>query len=151
LLADHETFMGLAQALPMPLWLRAKDGKLKWANRAYADAVEVADPAAAVREGREMLGTQAREAMHLGHLAQPVFAQTLSAVVRGDRRLFAVTEYAGDLGTAGLAADRSEIETVRVEYEHTLRSHSDTLDQLTTAVAIFDAEEKLCFFNQAFQ
>lgn len=151
LLTDHETFMGLAEALPMPLWLRAPEGRLKWVNRAYADAVEAADPAAAIREGREMLGTQAREAVHLSHLAQPVFSQTLSAVVRGDRRLFAVTEYAGRAGMAGLAADRSEIETVRAEYEHTLRSHSDTLDQLTTAVAIFDAEEKLRFFNQAFQ
>ncbi|MGN6766193.1 MAG: ATP-binding protein [Rhizobiaceae bacterium] len=151
LLADHETFMGLAEALPMPLWLRASDGKLKWVNRAYAGAVEVFDSAAAIREGREMLGTQAREAMHLSHLAHPVFAQTLSAVVRGDRKLFAVTEYAGKCGAAGLAADRSEIEAVRAEYEHALRSHSDTLDQLTTAVAIFDAEEKLRFFNQAFQ
>jgi signal transduction histidine kinase len=32
-----------------------------------------------------------------------------------------------------------------------LRGHSDTLDQLTTAVAIFDAGEKLRFYNQAFQ
>ncbi len=31
------------------------------------------------------------------------------------------------------------------------RSHADTLDQLTTAVAIFDEHEKLRFFNQAFQ
>jgi signal transduction histidine kinase len=151
LLADHETFMGLIEALPMPLWLRAPEGKLKWVNRAYAGAVEAPDPAAAIREGREMLGTQAREAMHLSHLAHPVFSQTLSAVVGGDRRLFAVTEYAGKAGSAGLAADRSEIEAVRAEYEHTLRSHSDTLDQLTTAVAIFDAGEKLRFYNQAFQ
>jgi signal transduction histidine kinase len=151
LLADHETFIGLVEALPMPLWLRAPDGKLKWVNRAYAETVEASDPAAAIREGREMLGTQARETMHLNHLAHPVFAQTLSAVVRGDRKLFAVTEYAGKAGAAGLAADRSEIEAVRAEYEHTLRGHSDTLDQLTTAVAIFDTEQKLRFFNQAFQ
>ena len=32
-----------------------------------------------------------------------------------------------------------------------MRSHAETLDQLTTAVAIFDAKEKLRFFNQAFQ
>ncbi len=32
-----------------------------------------------------------------------------------------------------------------------MRSHADTLDQLTTAVAIFDSSEKLRFFNQAFQ
>ncbi|TIX03021.1 MAG: alkaline phosphatase, partial [Mesorhizobium sp.] len=31
------------------------------------------------------------------------------------------------------------------------RSHADTLDQLNTAVAFFDANEKLRFFNQAFQ
>ena len=42
-------------------------------------------------------------------------------------------------------------ETVREEFERAVRSHADTLDRLTTAVAIFDAKEKLRFFNQAFQ
>ncbi|TIT05262.1 MAG: alkaline phosphatase, partial [Mesorhizobium sp.] len=45
----------------------------------------------------------------------------------------------------------SATETIRGEYERTVRSHADTLDQLNTAVAIFDANEKLRFFNQAFQ
>ena len=45
----------------------------------------------------------------------------------------------------------SAIEAIREEYERTVRSHADTLDQLTTAVAIFDSSEKLRFFNQAFQ
>jgi signal transduction histidine kinase len=50
-----------------------------------------------------------------------------------------------------MAVDASEMEALRSEFERTVRSHADTLDQLTTAVAIFDAEEKLRFFNQAFQ
>ncbi len=45
----------------------------------------------------------------------------------------------------------SDVEAIREEHERTVRSHADTLDQLTTAVAIFDADEKLRFFNQAFQ
>ncbi len=40
---------------------------------------------------------------------------------------------------------------VREDFERTVRSHADTLDQLTTAVAIFDTRRSLRFFNQAFQ
>ena len=35
----------------------AADGRLKWVNRAYAAAVEAADPEAAIRDGKEFLGT----------------------------------------------------------------------------------------------
>ncbi len=50
--------------------------------------------------------------MNLSHLTQPAFSQTLSTVIGGDRQLLAVTEFAGAAGSAGIAADRSEIETV---------------------------------------
>jgi signal transduction histidine kinase len=151
LAAAHETMLGLLDALNMPFWIRAKDGRLKWVNRAYAAATEAADAEAAVREGKELLGTQAREAIDRQHGANPVFQQPLSTVIAGDRRLFAVTDFAGPEGSAGIAVDKSEIEAVRAEYERMVRSHADTLDQLTTAVAIFDEHEKLRFFNQAFQ
>jgi signal transduction histidine kinase len=72
-------------------------------------------------------------------------------VVGGDRRVFAVTDFGGGEGSAGLALDTSEADALKREYERALRSHSDTLDQLTTAVAIFDADQKLRFHNQAFQ
>jgi signal transduction histidine kinase len=65
--------------------------------------------------------------------------------------VFAVTDFAAAEGSAGIAVDTSEIAAVRAEYERTVQSHADTLDQLTTAVAIFDDHEKLRFFNQAFQ
>ena len=151
LAASHEIMLGLIDALNMPFWIRAKDGQLKWVNRAYAAAAEAADAEAAVREGKELLGTQARDAIDREHRALPVFDQSLSTVIAGDRRLFAVTDFAGTEGSAGIAVDKSEIETIRAEYERMVRSHADTLDQLTTAVAIFDEHEKLRFFNQAFQ
>ena len=43
LAANHETMLGLIDALNMPFWIRAKDGRLKWVNRAYAAAVEASD------------------------------------------------------------------------------------------------------------
>ena len=82
----------------------------------------------------------------------PVFEQTLSTVIEGDRRMFAVTDFAGADGSAGIACDTSAIETdPRANMSARVRSHADTLDQLNTAVAIFDTDEKLRFFNQAFQ
>ncbi len=149
--ADHDILLGLLDALKMPSWLRAADGRLRWVNRAYAEAVEAADGEAALREGKEFLGGQARETIAQQHKAKPVFAQTLSTVIGGDRHMFAVTDFAASGGSAGLACDVSAIEAVREEYGRTVRSHADTLDQLNTAVATFDAGQKLRFFNQAFQ
>jgi len=148
---EHETLRGLLDALKMPVWLRAADGRLKWVNRAYVAAVEAPGAEAVLHEGREFLGSQAREAIAASHGARPVFEQTLSTVIEGDRRMFSVVDYAGAEGSAGLASDVSTTEAIRAEYERTVRSHADTLDQLNTAVAIFDEAEKLRFFNQAFQ
>ncbi|TIL24419.1 MAG: PAS domain-containing protein [Mesorhizobium sp.] len=151
LATDYDTMLGLLDALSMPSWLRTADGRLKWVNRAYANAVEAENAEAAVRDAKEFLGGQARDAIAAQHKSHPVFEQALSTVIEGDRRMFAVTDFAGADGSAGLACDTSGIEIIRNEYERTVRSHADTLDQLNTAVAIFDTDEKLRFFNQAFQ
>jgi len=149
--ADHENMLGLIDALKMPFWVRSAEGRLKWVNRAYAEAVEAPTPEAALHEGKEFLGTLSRETIATHHAKRPVFEDKVSTVIAGDRRVFTVTDFAGSDGSAGIAADTSALEAVREEYERTVRSHADTLDQLNTAVAIFDPQEKLRFFNQAFQ
>ena len=151
LAADYDNMIGLVDALKMPFWLRSADGRLRWVNRAYAEAVEAVTPEAVLREGKEFLGTPAREAIAQKHATHQLFEQTLSTVIGGDRKMFAVTDFAGPEGAAGIAVDMSGIEAIREEYERAVRSHADTLDQLNTAVAIFDDQEKLRFFNQAFQ
>lgn len=149
--ADHDTLIGLVEALDMPFWLRSADGALAWVNSAYARAVEATDIAAALREGRELLGSQAREQIVRRHQVAPVFEQTVSTVVEGDRRTFRVTSHADGEGEAGIAVDTSAVDAIRTEFERVVRSHADTLDQLNTAVATFDERQKLSFYNQAFQ
>ncbi|MHA6687069.1 sensor histidine kinase [Mesorhizobium sp. A556] len=148
---DNDTMLGLFSALKMPVWMRTAAGRLKWVNRAYAQAVEAEDSGTAVREEKEFLGGQAREAIAEQQKLRPVFEQALSTVIEGDRRIYAVTDFNGPYGSAGLASDTSAVEAIHREYERTVRSHADTLDQLNTAVATFDTDEKLRFFNQAFQ
>src|SRR5690606_2641626 len=112
---------------------------------------EAADAPSAMDAGLELLGTTAREQIARDHLASPVFSGSLSTVIGGDRRVFTVTDFSGPEGSAGLAADISEIEAMQAERQRLERGHAETLDRLNTAVVIFDANQDLRFFNQAFQ
>ena len=55
--------------LPAPFWLRDGRGKLEWVNKAYARLVEAGSPEAVLREERELLSENAREAVARHHLA----------------------------------------------------------------------------------
>lgn len=151
LVADHQNLLGLINALDMPFWLRDRAGRLKWVNEAYARAVEAESPGAAVRDGLEFLPTPTRDSLAQQHLNDTIFRDQVTTVVGGDRRVYSVTDFARTEGSAGIALDTSDLDGLKREFESTVRSHADTLDQLTTAVAIFDAEQKLKFYNQAFQ
>lgn len=144
------TLRGLLDRLDIPVWMRGGDGHLNWVNAAYARNVEASDAPAAVGEARELLGTLARQRIDRER-GQGAFHDRLSTVVKGDRRVFDVTDFAGLAGSAGIALDVTEIEAVRAELKRTIDSHAETLDHLNTAVAIFDPQMRLRFHNQAFQ
>ena len=110
------------------------------------------DADAALRDGKEFLGSQARDADRRSSMRQPRSSsrryrrcQRRPAHVRRHRFRQAATARPASPSTS------ATIEAIREEHERTVRSHADTLDQLTTAVAIFDADQRLRFFNQAFQ
>ncbi|MBV2142063.1 PAS-domain containing protein [Falsochrobactrum sp. TDYN1] len=140
----------LLDRLDQPAWVRDGNGRIDWVNGAYARAVDAVDGTQAVAEGRELFGAQARQRLERNRFAEPDLHEQLPTVVRGDRRVFDVTDVSAEAGSAGLGFDLSEVEQMREELSRTLKSHAETLDQLSTAVAIFDPEMKLQFFNQAF-
>lgn len=149
--SDMENVMGLLAGVEMPVWIRGSDGRLRWVNQAYARAVEIESPQMALAESAELFGTTAREDMMRHHAREPLFSGPVTTVVGGDRHVFKVTEASGDGASVGLAIDATKLEAVREQQVRMSRSHADTLDQLTTAVATFDAKQKLRFYNQAFQ
>jgi len=149
--AHHENLLRLANELEAPLWLRDQNGRLSWVNRAYARAVEAVNPESAVNEGRELLPSTAREPIAEKVRQGEAAKMPVSAVVGGERKVYEVMAVAGPEGSAGIANDASELEALRREFESLARSHADTLDKLTTAVVTFDADQKLKFYNQAFQ
>ena len=67
LLKQHFTAVEtLLQKLPMPVWLRNEEGKLSWANLAYANAVETETPRKAVEENIDLIDPELREKIHNG-------------------------------------------------------------------------------------
>jgi signal transduction histidine kinase len=150
LLTSLDLFQNMLDVIDMPVWLRDSEGQLRWVNEAYAEAVEGTDRQDAIARKLELLGTATRERIRMSITPERPFLEKVSTVIRGHRRFLEVADVKTAEGQAGLALDVSEIEDVREELKRTLRSHSEMLDQLGTPVAIFDREQRLQFFNQAF-
>ncbi|PHP68959.1 alkaline phosphatase [Zhengella mangrovi] len=151
MMAEFETLRHLAAIVHTPMWLRDNEGRLSWVNDAYARAVDADSSEQAVAEQRELLPTVAREQILRHQMQDQTFASRLSTVIGKERHQFLVTDWRGTAGSAGIAVDVTGQELLREEYDHAQRSHADTLDQLNTAVAIFDADQHLRFYNLAFQ
>ncbi len=149
--AELAALKTMLDAVPCPAWAREATGKLVWVNNAYARAVEAADPRDAIGRGLELLETSAREAANAKRAAGEIFRLRSAAVVAGYRRSLDVVEVpCGDIA-AGLAMDVSELEAVRADLQQQMVAHARTLDQLSTAVAIFDRRKQLVFHNAAYR
>ncbi|MFC3694551.1 PAS domain-containing sensor histidine kinase [Chenggangzhangella methanolivorans] len=140
----------LVEALIQPVWLRDDRGRLVYANEAYARAVEAKDGVAATDAQAEFLDQADRAAARRTVEAGHVFRKRAPAVFAGQRRIFDVVEAPSEGGSAAIAVDVSELEDVRADLSRQMDAHRRTLDELTTAVAIFRANGALAFHNQAF-
>ena len=145
-----EGLLGLLDASPTPVWMRDDAGKLSLVNAAYAAAVEASDAKDAIARGVELLDESARmEAARCSEKGAIWRART-PAVVAGARHLLDVTQINAPGMAAAIAIDRHEIEAVRADLEQQMQAHVRTLDQLPTAVAIFDRSRRLVHHNDAY-
>jgi signal transduction histidine kinase len=141
----------LLDALPQPVWSRDRDGRIAWANRAYLAAVEAKSLDDARARSLELLDRNAREELARKRLAGEPFSARLPAIVAGGRRVLEVVESPTAFGSAGVALDISELAAVRSDVERQIATHVRTLDQLPTAVAMFDDKQRLVFHNAAYR
>jgi signal transduction histidine kinase len=151
LLNDMESLRALIEALPSPVWTRDVAGTLTFVNTAYARAVEARDPADALTRALELLNRPAREEASRARAAGHIYAGRQPAIVAGSRRSFDVIDVPTRRGSAGIGIDATEAESMRNELKRLGDAHRRTLDQLTTGVAIFNAEQHLVFYNAAYR
>ncbi len=151
LVSDVETMKALLDSLPAPVWARDENARLIFVNQAYARAVEAKDSTDAVAREVELLDRAARDELVRARKAGEAYSGRLPAIAAGERRIFDVVDAASGAGSAGMAIDRTEVETMRAELARMIEAHRRVLDQLATGVAIFNIDRKLIFYNSAFR
>lgn len=149
--AEVDAMRAMLSAVPSPIWLRDSSDRLIWVNAAFAAAVEGENEVDVVERGLELLDSTARRAIADARSNSAVFMRRLPAIVTGDRRVFDVADVASASGSAGIATDVTAIEQAQAALRRQIDFNARTLDQLATAVAIFDSDRRLVSYNAAYR
>jgi signal transduction histidine kinase/uncharacterized membrane protein YciS (DUF1049 family) len=151
LLTEIASLRTLVESLPSPAWTRDAVGRLTFVNSAYARAVDAKDRADALARNLELLDSPARETIASARRDGRVYSGRLPAIVAGARRSLDVLDVRTDTGSAGIGIDATEAETMRSALARMVDAHRRTLDQLPIGVAMFDADQRLSFYNAAYR
>ena len=147
---EQARLRAVLDALPLPIWRRDGDLQLSEANRAYAAAIGVADAAGseALRElaGAEPAQALAEAARHIGEASE-----RRHVVINGSRRWLELTEIRlGERDLLGFARDLTDLESAETELKRHVAAHAAVLERVAVAIAIYGADRRLSFFNNAF-
>ena len=151
LLTEIGSLRTLIQTLPSPAWTRDAVGRLTFVNAAYVQAVEAEDTADAIDRNVELLDSAARETIARTRRNGGTYSGRLPAIIAGARRSLDVLDVRTGAGSAGIGIDATEAETMRSALARMVDAHRRTLDQLPIGVAMFNADQRLIFYNAAYR
>jgi signal transduction histidine kinase len=147
---DPAAFLEMWNETPFMAWRVNGALKLEWANPAYLSALAAKSLDQALARNLQLdqaSSEQARAAIESGEIIE----ETRSVVVSEQLRTLRLraTPIAG--GAAFIAMDVTDTESVQDKLNSQQRAHRETLNFLSEAVAVFDANRKLVFYNRAFE
>ena len=151
LLSETEVLRGLATAAPFPIWTKKAEGGLSFANPAYVRATEAGSAADAIARDLELLDSDGRQEMARALSDNSAFAKRLPIVVGGERRIYDIHALKVGGGSGGIAIDASEATALKAALVRMAEAHRRTLDQLSSGVAVFDAQRRLTFYNDSYR
>ena len=141
---DLESITFFLNSVRHPIWLKDSENKLVWLNNAYLDAVGA--------HSLEDAQLRALELVDQSDIHQnDVYIKRITSRIADKHRVLDIVEEPTQTGRAGLAVDVSGLEEERRYLQNEMAAHIRTLDQLSTAIAIFDKNRQLVFYNAAFQ
>ncbi|HEX9881873.1 MAG TPA: PAS-domain containing protein, partial [Hyphomicrobium sp.] len=140
----------LLDTLPIPVWLRGKDGRITWVNAAYVKAVEAQSRTEVQDRQIELLEQRQRKTAARALSRGDSYRGRISLVVGGERRPHEVTVIPFEDATAAAAIDLTPSERVQGDIDRQIAVYDRTLDRVATAVAIFNHLQQLVFFNEAY-
>ncbi len=148
---DVRSSRALLNALPSPAWLRDGNGRLTWVNKAYVTAVEAESEAEVIASQIELLESRQRRTIERKHKTGKPYDERLSLIVGGDQKPHQVVVIPLSDASAGVAIDVAAVERAQTALDRQIAAYDRTLDRVTTAVAIFSADRRLTFHNEAYR
>ena len=141
----------LFNAMPMPVWIRGADGRIEWVNKAYVAAVEATDEAEVRERQIDLLETRQRLEAQLALKRGVPFKKRMPLNLGGERKAHDVVVLPLGEASASVAIDATAAESAQGELDRQIEAYDRTLDRVATAVAIFGPDQRLTFYNAAYQ
>jgi len=146
---DPAAFLEMWNDAPVMAW-RVNNGlRLEWANPAYLGALEAKSLEQAIARNLQLdqgAADLAAKAMQTGETVR----ETRTAVVGGQLRTLDIRVSPAAGGAAGVALDVTAAETAHEQLTKQQRAHDETLNFLAEGIAVYDAQKRLAFHNDAF-
>ncbi|MFP4314004.1 MAG: PAS-domain containing protein [Alphaproteobacteria bacterium] len=152
-------------SFPWPLWKRDENQALIWCNQAYADLTGEIDPEHTIRAQKEIspasrkkkkgedkqlpAGTELAKKALQDNAPQQTKIHVIHEGKRLLMRIFENPVPAQNM-TVGFAEDITEQENIEDDLKRYQATNEELLEQLRTAIAIFDGDQRLEFYNSAF-
>ncbi|MFA9473434.1 MAG: ATP-binding protein [Filomicrobium sp.] len=146
---DIRSSRAILNALPMPVWFCDHEGRLTWTNEAYAATVEASSDEV-VEKQIELLEQRQREGLLKALNTTPRFRRRINLLFGNERRVHDLMAVRLKNTVAIAAIDVTELELAQSELNQQSEAFDRTLNHVATAIAIFNAERRLVFANEAY-
>ncbi len=140
-------------------WLRDHNTEIIWVNKAYTQLVNgtaqsvLQNQDEILIKSKEKNGVKTTKELAKNALEQNQVLKTQGHIVSQGKRLFveiSETPLEGHKQILGMLRDITTVEEASTKYSRHLNANETLLEQLRTAVAIYNADQELEFFNSAF-
>ncbi|QJQ33014.1 histidine kinase [Sphingomonas lacunae] len=154
-IAAFEAISSLIEAAPFPMWFRDSELRLALVNQAYVRSAEADSAQDVVARQVELVepiaGQSAQAAAQAAHDSAESVSRFIPVTIAGSRRMMQVVDVPiADVGVAGYAIDRQELEDARSDFRRFSEARRSMLDQMSAAVAEFAPDRSLRFANRPF-
>lgn len=146
---QEQDLKDLIDNLPYPVWMRTPELKIKIGNRRYEEYTS--------EGGQNLIEEESQNTAVDACAGNRAKQKNIYLNKNGEHRCFEVTEtpfhYEQSLdkiATVGTMVDISNWDNLRRNLKQNQNAHLEILASLGTAIAVFDADYKLSFYNQAF-
>lgn len=147
-LQKAQSLKDLIDNLPYPVWMRTPEQKIILNNRKYDEYTE---------DNQNIADAESRAVAVEACIGNRPKQKNIYINQNGEHRCFEVTETPfhyeqnlDKLATVGTMVDISNWDNLRRHLKQNQNAHLEILASLGTAIAVFDADYKLSFYNQAF-